>query len=100
MTVLVVMATSSAMAASPHFKRGGTPSCTFSTTTTSVDTATCTGGTLAGLGGGDVTFDLSGAGFATFTCTNPGGNQAAGQNKVPVSLSPESATISDTNIKN
>jgi hypothetical protein len=60
-------------AASPHYKKG--PSV--------VDngfTATATG-TIAGLGNGNVivTLDFPNA-TGTTTCTNPGGNQAAGQN--------------------
>jgi hypothetical protein len=100
--VLLVAGTTAAAAlgASPHFKKGGSPSCTFSTTGTATDTVTCSGGTLAGLGGGDVTFAISGGGFATFSCTNPGGNTSPGQNKVPVSLQPQSETISGTEIKN
>ena len=50
--VLVVgMIATAALASSPHFKKGGTPSCTFSGTTSIP--VTCTG-TLAGLGNEDL----------------------------------------------
>jgi hypothetical protein len=97
---LMVITAQASLAGNPHFKKGGTPTCAFSTTGTATDTVTCSGGTLAGLGGGDVTFALSGGGFATFSCTNQGGNMAAGQNKVHVSLTPQSETVSGTEIKN
>jgi hypothetical protein len=100
LVVAALIAAPMASAASPHFKKGGTPSCTFSAVGTATDTVTCSGGTLAGLGSGDVTFALSGGGFATFTCENKGGNEAAGQNKVPVSVTPESETVSGGDIKN
>ncbi len=46
-----IMAASPAFAASPHFKKGGEPACTFSGTTSIP--VTCTG-TLAGLGNEDL----------------------------------------------
>jgi hypothetical protein len=72
---LVVVA--GAVAASPHFKKGGTPACR--------DTGTqlvCSG-SLAGLGNEDVDIVLTADAQASFNCVNPGGNEAPGQNKVP-----------------
>jgi hypothetical protein len=73
LTLLLVASSAVVWAANAHYKKG--PSC--------VDngfTATCTG-TIAGLGNGNVivTVDFPNA-TGTTTCTNPGGNQAAGQN--------------------
>src|SRR6266508_3052350 len=68
-----------ALAASPHFKKGGEPVCTFSGTTSIP--VTCTG-TLAGLGNEDLNLHLSVSGSALYQCQNGGGNLAPGQNKV------------------
>ena len=78
-------------AANPHYKKG--PSC--------VDngfTVTCTG-TVAGLGNGNViaTADFPNA-TGTTTCTNPGGNQAAGQN--PAADAATSGSQLVTRVKN
>ena len=93
----------SASAGNAHFRRGSSISCTFSQTTFANDTVTCTGtGGLAGLGNADVKFELSGAGSATYFCKNPGtnGTEAKGQNKVPLSIPPESITVAASNVKN
>jgi hypothetical protein len=97
---VAALGTAIAVAASPHFLHGSTPTCTFSTTGTATDTVTCSGGTIAGLGNADLQLQLSGSGFATFTCTNKGGNTAPGQNKVPVSVTPESEIVPGSSIKN
>jgi hypothetical protein len=89
-----------AFAGNPHFLKGSTPTCTFSTVGTQTDSVTCSGGTIAGLGNADLGLDLSGSGFATFTCTNKGGTTAPGQNKVPVSVTPESEVVLGSSIKN
>lgn len=86
---------STALADSPHFKKGGTPTCR--------DTGTqlvCTG-TLAGLGNGDLVLDLSSDAQASYACGNPGKNskQAPGVNKVPFTAS-GSTTIQGSDIKN
>jgi hypothetical protein len=94
------LATTAAVAASPHFLHGSAPSCTFSTVGTATDTVTCSGGTLSGLGNADLELGLSGSGFATFSCTNKGGTTAPGQNKVPVSVSPTSEIVPAASIKN
>jgi hypothetical protein len=67
-------------AASPHFKRGGEPVCTISTSG-STATVTCTG-SLAGLGNADLKINVTTAGFAVYQCQNNGGNTAPGQNRV------------------
>jgi hypothetical protein len=77
----VVLGTTAAAApaASPHFKKGGLPTCTFSGTTSIA--VTCTGA-LAGLGNEDLVLELSVSGFAVYQCRNHGGNLAPGQNRV------------------
>src|SRR5262252_11098927 len=79
MLAAFVLASSAALAASPHFKKGGEPTCTFSGTTSIP--VSCTG-TLAGLGNQDLNIHLAVSGFALYQCQNGGGNTAAGQNKV------------------
>jgi hypothetical protein len=85
--------TSSAVGASPHFKKGGTPTCS--------DTGTqlvCTG-SLAGLGNETVFIDLSADAQGTFACVNPGGNESPGQNKVPFKVA-STTVIPSSDIKN
>jgi hypothetical protein len=76
----VIFIAPAANAASPHFKRGGSPTCTISTSGSSSST-TCTA-TMAGLGNEDVHIDTTVAGFAVYQCQNAGGNTAPGQNRV------------------
>lgn len=78
--VAMVFIAPSASAASPHFKNGGTPTCTVTPSGSSSST-TCTA-TLAGLGNGDVNIVTTVSGFAVYQCQNGGGNTAPGQNKV------------------
>src|SRR2546425_10431462 len=87
---LLLLTVPTAFAASPHFKKGGEPVCTFSGTTSIP--VTCTG-TLAGLGNEDLDLHLSVSGFALYQCQNGGGNTAPGQNKVS-----EGPATSDTAI--
>ncbi|SRR5712691_6993089 len=88
-----------ALGASPHFKKGGTPRCTISGSGTNNTSTTCTG-TIAGLGGGDVTINVTVAGFAVYQCQNGGGNTAPGQNRVQVGPSTTPTNIDSGAIKN
>ena len=90
-------AVSAALAASPHFKRGGTPVCTFSGTTSIP--VTCTG-TLAGLGNQDLNLHLSVSGTALYQCQNGGGNTAPGQNRVLVGPATSDTAVPASAIKN
>ncbi len=96
--LLVALTASTALAASPHFKRGGTPVCTISGTSTS-QTVVCTG-TLAGLGNEDLLIETSVTGFAVYQCQNNGGNIAPGQNQVLVGPSITPTLIDSDAIKN
>ena len=96
--VLALGATATAaLAASPHFKKNGEPTCTISGSTTS-KTVQC--GTLSGLGGGDLSIPTSVSGSAVYQCRNNGGNIAPGQNKVLVGPSVVPTTIGSQSIKN
>lgn len=94
----VLLSAPAATAASPHFKRNGTPTCTVSTTATSAST-TCTG-TMAGLGKQDVVINTTVAGFAAYQCQNPGGNTAPGQNRVLEGPTTSSTPFPSSAIKN
>jgi hypothetical protein len=91
--VAVGMTATAALGASPHFKKGGEPSCTVSN-----GQVTCSA-TMSGLGNQDIIVRLDVAGEATFNCVSPGGNVAPGQNKVPFSGS-ASQTIPASSVKN
>ena len=69
-----------ASASSPHFKKGGSPTCTVTSSGSSAST-TCSA-TLAGLGNADVHIVTTVSGFAVYLCQNGGGNTAPGQNRV------------------
>jgi hypothetical protein len=89
---------STALAVSPHFKKGGAPTCTVSAI--SGGSETICSATLAGLGNFDVQADLSVSGFALYQCQNGGGNTAAGQNKVLEGPATSSTTFPASEIKN
>jgi hypothetical protein len=73
---------SAAQAASPHFKKGGSPVCTV---TISGSTATTTCKTvMAGLGEESLVATVTVNGSAVYQCQNGGGNTAPGQNKVVI----------------
>jgi hypothetical protein len=91
------IAVSTALAASPHFKKGGEPVCTFSGTTSIPVTCTAT---LAGLGNEDLNVHLSVSGFALYQCENGGGNTAPGQNKVLAGPATSDTSIPASAIKN
>jgi hypothetical protein len=88
---------SSASAASPHFKKGGEPVCTFSGSTSIPVTCTAT---LAGLGNEDLNVHLSVSGFALYQCQNGGGNTAPGQNRVLAGPATSDTAIPASAIKN
>ena len=100
MAVLCAMGliATTASAESPHFKKGGEPTCTISGSSTSKST-TCKA-TLAGLGNGDLVINTTVSGFAVYQCSNNGGNTAPGQNKVLVGPVTAPTTIPSDSIKN
>ena len=99
-TLLFVSALSapSALAQSPHFKKGGEPACTVSGTGAS-QTVTCNA-TLAGLGNADVRVIQTVSGSAVYQCQNNGGNIAPGQNRVLVGPAVTPVTLPASTIKN
>lgn len=97
-TALLAVATQ-ATAASPHFKNGGTPTCTITSLSSASSSTTCTA-SLAGLGNQDLVVQTSVSGFARYTCTNQGGNAAPGQNKVLIGPATSTTTLPASQIKN
>lgn len=93
-----VLAIPNAAAASPHFKRGGSPTCTI--TSTSNTSSTVCSASLAGLGNGDLVIRTTVSGYAVYQCQNHGGNIAPGQNKVLVGPVTVPTTIPSDQIKN
>jgi hypothetical protein len=95
---VAALTATAAIAASPHFKKGGTPVCNVSAGTTSKST-TCSA-SLAGLGGEDLLITVTTSGSAVYQCQNAGGNTAPGQNRVLVGPVTAPTTISGDEIKN
>src|SRR5919109_3219343 len=89
---------STALAASPHFKKGGVPECTVTVSGASATTA-CDGA-LAGLGNEDLLLELTTSGTAVYQCQNAGGNTAPGQNKVLIGPSVMPVLVPADEIKN
>jgi len=87
-----------ATAASPHFKKNGSPTCAVSTSG-STSSTTCRS-SLAGLGGGDLVSNVTVQGEAVYQCQNGGGNTAPGQNRVLIGPVTAPTTIPANQIKN
>ena len=102
LTVAVVLlsafAMTSAWAASPHFKRGGEPTCTTATSGSSASVV-CTA-KLAGLGNDDLLITVTVSGEAVYQCQNAGGNTAPGQNRVLIGPAVAPTFIDADAIKN
>jgi len=98
LSIALLITAPTATAASPHFKKGGSPVCTVSTSG-STSSTTCSG-SLAGLGNGDVDLNTTVSGSAVYQCQNGGGNTAPGQNKVLVGPVTAPTHISGTEVKN
>lgn len=96
--VAVLASAPAANAASPHFKKNGSPVCTVAVSGSSSST-TCTA-SMAGLGNEDVVLSLTVSGSAVYQCQNAGGNIAPGQNKVLVGPVTSPTTIPGSEIKN
>ena len=96
-SALLVMA-SAASAASPHFKKNGSPVCTVTVSGNS-GTTSCSGA-LSGLGNDDLLLKLTTSGTAVYQCQNNGGNTAPGQNKVLIGPSVTPVLIPADAIKN
>src|SRR4051812_41124432 len=96
---LLAFGATAALAASPHFKHGGSPVCTVSGAGTNTSSTTCTA-SLSGLGGGDLVINTTVGGSAVYQCQNAGGNTAPGQNRVLVGPVTAPTTIPSGSIKN
>jgi hypothetical protein len=97
--IVTALAAVPAIAASPHFKKGGSPVCTVSSPSGSTSSTTCTA-SLSGLGGGDLLLSTRVSGSAVYQCQNNGGNTAPGQNRVLVGPVTQPTTIPGDAIKN
>lgn len=98
-SLAVGMTASAALAASPHFKKGGEPVCNVSGAGTNSSSTTCSA-SLSGLGGGDLVINVTVSGSAVYQCRNNGGNIAPGQNRVLVGPTTTPTTIPSGAIKN
>src|SRR6266511_2277141 len=96
---LIVITAQASMASSPHFKRGGSPTCTITSSGSSAS-VTCSA-SLSGLGNETLEIDVTVSGFAVYQCQNPSGqNEPRGQNKVLVGPVTAPTTIPADQIKN
>ena len=93
--LMILLAASTAFAASVHLKGGKNAKPTF------VDNGVTLSafGELSGLGNGDVLITMDAEADVTSTCTNNGGNAAPGQNPAPITVSGSQA-IPDEQVKN
>jgi hypothetical protein len=85
LVALIVSVTAPVLfAAQPHYKNGGTPSCSPATSsvTGTTYTGSCTAGSAAGLGNGDIAIVITVTGSAGTFCHNKGNpdNIVRGQN--------------------
>src|SRR6266508_4981286 len=62
--IAAAMTATAAFGSSVHFKKGGTPTCTISSSTDGTSISTSCTGTVAGLGGEDIKIELTTSGFA------------------------------------
>ena len=92
-SICVLAAVATALAANVHFKSQKAPRLKDNGLTATIS------GCLAGLGNQDVLITVSAQGVGSATCRNRGGNEAPGQNKVPLSLE-GTQTISAEEVKN
>lgn len=92
-SVLALLLATTAQAASVHFKSFRPPVLRDNGLTATVT------GALAGLGNEDVVITVTARGFGTTRCRNQGGNEAPGQNKVPLTVT-GTQTIAASEIKN
>jgi hypothetical protein len=96
--LIISLPATAAVAASPHFKHGGEPTCMISGTG-ATKTVTCTG-VLAGLGNEDLLLNVTLSGFALYQCQNPGGNPSPGQNRVLEGPTTTPTLVESDQIKN
>lgn len=96
--LLLGVSAPTAQAASPHFKKGGEPVCTITTSGSSASTTCRT--VLAGLGNDDLLATVTVSGFAVYQCQNNGGNTAPGQNRVLIGPAVAPTFIDSSAIKN
>jgi hypothetical protein len=96
---LMLLTTQASLATSPHFKKGGEPKCTVTSTSAPSATVTCTA-TMAGLGNFDLKVTTSVLGSAVYTCQNNGGQTAPGQSKVLIGPATSTTSIPADAIKN
>ena len=95
---LLLVTAQASLAQNAHFKKGGEPVCTVSSSGASSST-TCKA-SLAGLGNGDLRIEVTASGSAVYQCSNNGGNTAPGQNRVLVGPVTAPTVIPGDQIKN